>query len=90
MKHLELYTPCRRIVFTLENCANLRAECVNLPQEVFNPNSLAARIIRTSLEKVTMDYRASSEPAPGNFPESLVFVLVTNRWSLDDRAGRPE
>lgn len=73
-----------------ENRAHLLAKCADFPKEVFHPHSLAARNIRTSLEKVAVDNRVSAKPAPGNFPESFVFVIVVNRWSLDDGAARPE
>ena len=70
--------------------AYLLAECIDFPQEVFHPDSLPARNVRTSLEKVAMDNRVSAEPAPGNLPESFVFTVVMNRWSLDDGAARPK
>jgi hypothetical protein len=92
MKHLELDRGSwvSVIVSTWENRAHLLAECVDFPQEVFHPDSLAVRNIRTSLEKVTMYNRVSAEPAPGNFPESFVFAIAMNRWSLDDGAARPK
>jgi hypothetical protein len=91
MKHLELDRgPVQCIISTRENRAHLLAKCVDFPQEVFHPDSLAARNIRTSLEKVTMDNRVPAEPAPGNFAESFVFVIVMNRWSLDDGTARPK
>ena len=89
MKHLELDRGfC--IVSMRKNRDHLLAECVDFPQEIFHSDSLAARDIRPSLEKVTMDNRVSAESAPGNFPESFVFVIGMNRWSLDDGAARPK
>jgi len=92
MKHLELDRGPELVYrhATRENRAHLLAEWVDFPQEVFHPDSLAARDIRTSLEEVTMDNRVPAEPAPGNFPENFVFVIVTNRWSLDDGAACPK
>lgn len=92
MKHLELDRGPGLMYFldARENRAHLLAECVDFPQEVFHLDRLAARNIRTSLEKVTMDNRVSAEPAPGNFPESFVFATAMNRWSLDDGAARPK
>jgi hypothetical protein len=88
MKHLELDRGPGLVYLMRENRAHLLAECVDLPEEVLHPDSLAAHDIGTSLEKVTMDNRVSAEPAPGNFPKSFVFVIVMNRWSLDDGAAR--
>ena len=80
--------PSQYTVLTLETGAHLRAKCVDFPQEVFHLNRLPARSIGTALEKIAVDDGVPAEPAPGNFPESL--VVVVSRRSLDDGATRPK
>lgn len=89
MKHLDLDTgPSQYTALLLEIGAHLRAKCVDFPQEVFHFDRLPARSISTPLEKIAMDNGVPAEPAPGDFPESL--VVVVSRWSLDDGATRPK
>jgi len=72
------------------NRSHLRAKRGDLPQEVSHFDGLAARNLCTSPEKITVDNRVPAEPAPGNFPESLLVVGGVCHWSLDDGATRPE
>lgn len=75
MKHLELNMgPCQCIGLMIEKWDDLLPKCMDLPQEVFHPNSIAPCNSVVALEKVTMDYRASSKPAPDNFPQGLLIV----------------
>lgn len=75
MKHLELNMgPCQYIGPVIERWDDLLPKRMDLPQEVFHPDSISPRNSAVSLEKVTMNYRASSKPAPDNFPQGLLIV----------------
>jgi len=69
MKHLELNTsPCQCIGLVMEKWDDLLPERFDFPQEVLHLDSVAPRNSIVSLEKVTMNDRASCKPAPDNFP----------------------
>ena len=56
---------------------NLRPKPIDFPQEIFHSDSVPPSNIGASLEEVTMDDRAFAEPAPSNFSESLLSVVLT-------------
>lgn len=77
MKHLELNTgPCQCIGPVIEKWDDLLPERIDFPQEVFYPDGVAPRDSTASLEKVTMNDRASSKPAPDDFPQGLLFAVL--------------
>lgn len=77
MKHLELDTgPCQCIGLVIEKWDDLLPERMDFPQEVFYLDSVFPRDSTASLEKVTVNDRASSKPAPDNFPQILLFVAL--------------
>ena len=75
MKHLELNMgPCQYVWTGDREMDDLLPKRMDLPQEVFHSNSITPRNSVVSLEKVTMNYRASSEPAPDNFSQGLLII----------------